>query len=107
MYGTRLARAYTGRVKMLKIEGGWHGGFDSLHKAVSYPFNKPESAGLNPKTTEDTLSVPFNDLDAARKYLKGRDIACLILEPVMGAAGFITPDLGYLKGLREACDETD
>ena len=107
MYGTRLARAYTGKMKMLKIEGGWHGGFDSLHKAVSYPFNKPESAGLNPKTTEDTLSVPFNDLDAARKYLKGRDIACLILEPVMGAAGFITPDLGYLKGLREACDETD
>jgi len=107
LYGSRLARAYTGKMKMLKIEGGWHGGYDSLHKAVSYPFIKSESAGLNPKTTDDTFSVPFNDLESARKYLKRKDFACLIIEPVMGAAGFITPEPGYLKGLREICDETD
>jgi glutamate-1-semialdehyde 2,1-aminomutase len=106
MYGTRLARGYTGRMKMLKIEGGWHGGYDSLHKAVSYPFNRSESAGLNPKTTEDTDAVPYNDLEAAKKRLKSKEYACMILEPVMGAAGFITPEPGYLQGLREVCDET-
>ena len=107
MYGTRLARGYTGRMRMLKIEGGWHGGYDSLHKAVSYPFNKAESAGLNPKTTEDTDAVTYNDLEAAGKKLKTRDYACMILEPVMGAAGFLTPQSGYLQGLREICDETE
>lgn len=106
LYATRLARAYTGRMKMLKIEGGWHGGYDSLHMAVHAPFNVPESAGLNPKTVEDTSAVPFNDLEAARKALKLGDKACLIIEPVMGAGGFITPEPGYLEGLREICDDT-
>ena len=93
-------------MRMLKIEGGWHGGYDSQHKAVSYPFNKSESAGLNPNTTEDTDAVTYNDLEAARKKLKTRDYVCLILEPVMDAAGFLTPQSGYLQGLREICDET-
>ncbi|MBD3171354.1 aminotransferase class III-fold pyridoxal phosphate-dependent enzyme [Candidatus Bathyarchaeota archaeon] len=107
MYGTRLARAYTGRDKMLKIEGGWHGGYDSLHAYVSRPYGRSESAGLNPKVIEDTLAVPFNDLEAASKILKNNEVACIVLEPVMGAAGFITPEPGYLEGLRELCDETD
>jgi glutamate-1-semialdehyde 2,1-aminomutase len=106
MYGTRLARGYTGRMKMLKIEGGWHGGYDSLQKAVTYPFDRSESAGLNPKTTDDTDAVPFNDLEAAKRKLRGGKYACMILEPVMGAAGFITPEPGYLQGLREVCDAT-
>ena len=107
LYGTRLARGYTGRMKMLKIEGGWHGGYDSLHKAVSYPYNRSESAGLNPKTTEDTDAVPYNDPEAARMKLKTREYACIILEPVMGAAGFLTPEPGYLQSLREVCTETE
>jgi glutamate-1-semialdehyde 2,1-aminomutase len=107
LYGTRLARGYTGRMKMLKIEGGWHGGYDSLHKAVSYPYNKSESAGLNPKTTEDTDAIPFNDLEAARKHLVTENYACIILEPVMGAAGFLAPEPGYLQGLREVCDKSN
>ncbi|TFH15339.1 aspartate aminotransferase family protein, partial [Candidatus Bathyarchaeota archaeon] len=107
MYGTRLARAYTGRNKMLKIEGGWHGGYDSLHAYVSRPFGRLESAGLNPKTTEDTYAVPYNDLEAATEMAKEHALACIILEPVMGAAGFLTPEPGYLEGLRELCDETD
>ena len=107
LYGTRLARGYTGRMKMLKIEGGWHGGYDSLHKAVSYPYNKSESAGLNPKTTEDTDAIPFNDLEVARKYLVTENYACIILEPVMGAAGFLAPEPGYLQGLREVCDKSN
>ncbi len=107
MYGTRLARAYTGRDKMLKIEGGWHGGYDSLHAYVSRPYGRLESAGLNTKTTEDTLAVPYNDLEAAEKIAKKEKLACIILEPVMGAAGFLTPESGYLEGLRELCNETD
>ena len=105
MYASRLARAYTGRVRMVKIEGGWHGGYDSLHMAV-HNFGAPESAGLNPKTYEDTRAVPFNDPEAAREALKGEDVACLIVEPMMGAAGFLTPEPGYLEGLREVCDAT-
>ena len=105
MYASRLARAYTGRNGMVKIEGGWHGGYDSLHTAVHH-FGAPESAGLNPKTYEDTRAVPFNDLEAAREALKGEDMACLVVEPMMGAAGFLTPEPGYLEGLREACDAT-
>jgi glutamate-1-semialdehyde 2,1-aminomutase len=105
MYASRLARAYTGRDRMVKIEGGWHGGYDSLHTAVHH-FGAPESAGLNPKTYEDTGAVPFNDLEAAKAALKGEDVACLIVEPMMGAAGFLTPEPGYLEGLREICDAT-
>jgi glutamate-1-semialdehyde 2,1-aminomutase len=105
MYASRLARAYTGRDRMVKIEGGWHGGYDSLHTAVHH-YDGPESAGLNPKTYEDTGAVPFNDLEAAREALKGEDVACLVVEPMMGAAGFLTPEPGYLKGLREICDAT-
>jgi glutamate-1-semialdehyde 2,1-aminomutase len=106
MYSSRLARAYTGRTKLVKMEGGWHGGYDSLHKGVHEPYNVPESAGLNPKTVEDTVVVPFNDLDAARKALKGEDTASLVVEPLMGVGGFIIPEPGYLEGLREICDET-
>jgi glutamate-1-semialdehyde 2,1-aminomutase len=91
---------------MLKIEGGWHGGYDSLHAYVSRPYGRLESAGLNPKVTMDTMAVPFNDLEAATKIAKRNELACIVLEPVMGAAGFLTPEPGYLESLRELCDET-
>ena len=106
MYSSRLAQAYTGRTKLVKMEGGWHGGYDSLHKGVHAPFNVPESAGLNPKTVEDTIVIPFNDLDAAREALKGEDVASLFVEPLMGVGGFIIAEPGYLEGLREICDQT-
>ena len=104
MYAVRLARTYTGRVKMAKFEGGWHGGYDALHKAVHDPFTAPESAGLDRKALEDTLVLPFNDVDAARELVKSEDLAAIILEPVLGAAGIITPEPGFLEGLRELCD---
>jgi glutamate-1-semialdehyde 2,1-aminomutase len=107
MYSSRLARAYTGRTKLVKMEGGWHGGYDSLHKGVHEPFNIPESAGLNPKTVEDTIVIPYNDLEAARRVLKDEEVAGLIVEPLMGVGGFLTPERLYLEGLREICNETD
>ncbi len=53
------------------------------------------------------MLYPINDLEAATEMAKEHELACIILEPVMGAAGFLTPEPGYLEGLRELCDETD
>lgn len=106
MYACRLARAYTRRMKVAKMEGGWHGGYDDLHVAVHAPFDVPESAGLNPKSVDDTIVIPFNDLEAAEDAARDRELASITVEPLMGAAGFIAPEPGYLEGLREICDET-
>jgi glutamate-1-semialdehyde 2,1-aminomutase len=105
MYNIRLARAYTGRSKIGKFEGHWHGGYDGLHKAVSYPFDKPPSLGLTEGASDDAVILPFNNLDGVRERIKGENLACIILEPIMGACGFITPENDFLKGLRELCDE--
>ncbi len=107
MYAVRLARAYTGRRKIAKFEGGWHGGYDALHKAVKPPFELPESAGLTPGALEDTLVLPFNDLEGVRKRLKGieKEVAAIIIEPVLGAGGAIPAEKEFLKGLRELCDQ--
>ncbi len=107
MYAVRLARSHTGREKIIKMEGGWHGGYDVLHKSVHAPFNIPESAGLDPQALKNTLTIPFNDPDSAEKAVKNHDVSCIVVEPVMGAAGFIVADKQYLKRLREICDETN
>jgi len=106
MYAIRLARAYTGRMKIGKMEGGWHGGYDALQKAVHAPFDTPESAGLDPKALENTLVLPFNDLDAAQKAVKSAQLACILVEPVPGVGGFLSPEPGFLEGLKELCDKT-
>ena len=105
MYATRLARAYTGRSKIAKFEGGWHGGYDALHTSVKYPFNMPESAGLTNGSLEDTIVLPFNNLEAVRERLKSKEVASIIIEPVLGAGGGIPAEREFLKGLRELCDD--
>lgn len=105
MYVIRLARAYTGRSKIGKFGGHWHGGYDALHKAVSYPFDKPSSLGLTEGVSDDTVILPFNDLNGVRAKIKRETLACIILEPIMGACGFLTPENDFLNGLRELCDE--
>ena len=104
MYAVRLARAYTGRRYVIKMEGGWHGGYDGLHVGVNPPFEGPESLGLPPEHIKYTLVVPYNDLDALEKALKGFDVAAVIMEPVPGSGGCIEPQPGYLKGVRELVD---
>jgi glutamate-1-semialdehyde 2,1-aminomutase len=106
MYAIRLARSYTGRPKVVKIEGSWHGGSDVLHKGVSFPFDLPPSAGLDALVQKNTLLAPFNDIDGLTRTIKGneKEIACFILEPVMGGGGNIPADVEFLKGLRELCD---
>jgi len=107
MYAIRLARAYTARTKIAKVEGGWHGGYDALHVGVKYPFTMPESAGLTNGAIQDTILLPFNDLEGAKKRLKNEKIAAIIIEPVLGAAGGIPAEKEFLKGIREFCDEKE
>ena len=106
MYAVRLARAYTKRVKIGKFEGGWHGGYDALHKGVKCPLEQPDSAGLAEGALRDTVVLPFNDLDGVTRAVKGLELACIIVEPVQGAGGFLPAEGAFLTGLRELCDET-
>jgi glutamate-1-semialdehyde 2,1-aminomutase len=106
MSALRLARAFTGREYIVKIEGGYHGHVDSLLvRAGSGPtsFGSPDSAGITASQAAATLTVPFNDLEAAKTVFKahGDRIAALIVEPVPGNMGVILPGPGYLEGLRE------
>jgi glutamate-1-semialdehyde 2,1-aminomutase len=105
MYATRLARAYTGKSTIAKFEGGWHGGYDALHVGVKYPFDVPESGGLTAGATQDTILLPFNDLEGVRKTLKDKEVASIVIEPVLGAGGGVAAEKEFLNGLRELCDE--
>jgi len=105
MYVTRLVRACTGRSKVAKLDGGWHGGYDALHVGVHYPFNIPESAGLTAGALQDTILLPFNDLEGVKERLKNEQVASIVIEPVLGAGGGIPAEKEFLKGLREFCDE--
>ncbi len=105
MYSARLARTYTGREKIAKFEGGWHGGYDALHTGVKYPFDLPESAGLTAGAVRDTIVLPFNDLDEVEKKLQKETVAAIFLEPVLGAGGGVPAEREFLKGVRELCNK--
>ncbi len=105
-FAIRLARTYTKRSQIAKFEGGWHGAYDPLHVAVKPPFDKPPSGGITKASQEDTIVVPYNNLSGFLKRVKGKELACVILEPVLGAGGFIPAEKQFLKGLREYCDAT-
>ncbi|MCS6769500.1 MAG: aspartate aminotransferase family protein [Candidatus Caldarchaeum sp.] len=104
MYAVRTARGFTGRKLVGKIEGGWHGGYDALQIGVTYPIDKPSTLGLPDETTVNTILLPFNDLDGVEKRIKNKQLAAIVVEPVLGAGGFIPAEPDYLKGLRELCD---
>ncbi|HEX2834468.1 MAG TPA: glutamate-1-semialdehyde 2,1-aminomutase [Thermoanaerobaculia bacterium] len=107
MSALRLARAATGRSKILKFEGGYHGHVDSLLvKAGSggATFNVPDSAGVPAELTNLTLIARYNDLDDVRAQMSN-EVAAIIVEPVAGNMGCIPPQPGFLEGLRAICDE--
>jgi glutamate-1-semialdehyde 2,1-aminomutase len=107
MYATRLARAFTGRNTIAKFEGGWHGGYDALHIGVKQPFDLPESAGLTRGALQDTILLPFNDLEGVEKGLRNEHPASIVVEPMLGAGGGIPAEKEFLRGLREFCDKSD
>ncbi|MCS7109979.1 MAG: aminotransferase class III-fold pyridoxal phosphate-dependent enzyme [Candidatus Caldarchaeum sp.] len=104
MYAVRTARGYTRRKLVGKIEGGWHGGYDGLQVGVTYPVDKPSTLGIPEETTANTLLLPYNDLEGVEKRIRGKELAAIVVEPVLGAGGFIPAEIDYLKGLREICD---
>lgn len=110
MSALRLARGYTGRDKILKIDGGYHGHADFLLVQAGSgvaTLGIPGSAGVPAGTAQDTLTVGFNDLDAVRRTCAANrgQIAALIVEPVPGNFGCVPPKSGYLEGLRDLTRE--
>ncbi|NET58653.1 MAG: glutamate-1-semialdehyde 2,1-aminomutase [Symploca sp. SIO2E6] len=106
----RLMRAFTGRDKIIKFEGCYHGHADMfLVKAGSgvATLGLPDSPGVPKSTTQDTLTAPYNDIEAVKALFKDnpKTIAGVILEPVVGNSGFIPPDANFLKGLRDITKE--
>ncbi|MEA2090549.1 MAG: glutamate-1-semialdehyde 2,1-aminomutase [Thermoproteota archaeon] len=105
MYAMRLARTYTGRDTIVKFEGGWHGGYDALHVAVSAPLDVPQSAGLTEGSLKDTIVAPYNDMEGVREKVGNKEIAAVVIEPVLGAGGAIPAEKAFLQELREFCTE--
>lgn len=110
MSAIRVARGYTGKNKIIKFKGNYHGHGDSfLIEAGSgaLTMGEPSSPGVTEGTAKDTLNANFNDLDSVKKLVNANkdDMAAIILEPVAGNMGCIPPVEGFLEGLRELCDE--
>jgi len=112
MSAARLARGYTGRDKIIKFEGNYHGHGDFfLIAAGSGPMtlSKPDSPGVTEGNAKDTLLAPFNDLDHVQRLVEANEgeVACIIVEPIAGNMGCIPPAPGFLEGLREIADAHD
>ena len=106
MHSIRLARGYTGRDVIVKIDGCYHGAHDSvLVEAGSgvITFAQPGSPGIPAATANLTLTAPYNDLEIVEAHLSSHPVAALILEAVPGNMGCIVPAPGYFEGLRELC----
>jgi glutamate-1-semialdehyde 2,1-aminomutase len=110
MSAVRLARGYTGRDKIIKFAGCYHGHSDSfLIQAGSgaVTFGSPNSPGVTQGTAKDTLLAQYNNLDQVADIFKQNEgeIACVIIEPIAGNMGCIVPNSGFLEGIRSLCDQ--
>src|SRR5918993_3340320 len=110
MSAIRVARGFTGKDKFIKIEGCYHGHGDSFLIAAgsgALTFGSPDSPGVTKGTAKDTLIAPFNNLQAIEEIIakNEKEIAAIILEPVVGNMGCVIPKPGYLQGLRKLCNE--
>ena len=115
MYATRLARAYSGKNGVVKIEGGYHGSFDPLMVSAKPALNEagdsesPNAVAYAGTVPGDVYVVPYNNLVALEKIFQehSKNIACFILEPVLENIAIVLPDAGYLEGVRALCDHYD
>ncbi|MEZ4688017.1 MAG: glutamate-1-semialdehyde 2,1-aminomutase [Bacteroidia bacterium] len=110
MSAIRLARGYTGRDKIIKFAGNYHGHGDSFLIAAgsgALTFGSPDSPGVTKGTAADTLIAEYNDLANVRSLVQAwpGEVAAIILEPVTGNMGVIVPDDEFIQGLRKLCDE--
>jgi glutamate-1-semialdehyde 2,1-aminomutase len=110
MSALRLARGITGRDKVLKFEGCYHGHSDCFLASAGSglaTFSIPGTPGVPEGTVKDTLLAPYNDLAAVKAVFEkeGKNIAAIIVEPVAGNMGLVLPAEGFLQGLRDLCDE--
>ncbi|HLT73711.1 MAG TPA: glutamate-1-semialdehyde 2,1-aminomutase [Ohtaekwangia sp.] len=110
MSAVRVARGFTGRDKIIKMEGCYHGHGDSFLIAAgsgALTMGTPDSPGVTKGTARDTIIVPFNSLEAVEAALdqNKNEVAALILEPVVGNMGCVLPLPGYLEGLRKICTD--
>lgn len=110
MSAIRVARGFTGREKMIKFEGCYHGHGDSFLIAAgsgAVTMGVPDSPGVTKGVANDTLTAPFNDLNAVKALVDANknQIAAIILEPVVGNMGLVLPEPGFLEGLRDICDQ--
>jgi glutamate-1-semialdehyde 2,1-aminomutase len=106
MSSVRLARAATGRRKVVKFEGCYHGHMDAMLVAAgsgAETLGVPDSAGVTPATAADTLIAPYNDADAVVRLFQAHpgEVAAVLVEPIAGNMGLVPPAEGYLAGLRE------
>ncbi|WP_310207066.1 aminotransferase class III-fold pyridoxal phosphate-dependent enzyme [Ancylobacter sp. 3268] len=102
----RIARHMTGRRKLLVFEGKYHGHLEETLVLAQDGVNIPEYQGLSGRRAEDTIILPFNDLDAVRRVLVEREVALALTEPAMTNCTLVMPDPGYLEGLRRLTRET-
>ncbi len=117
MPAIRAARSFTGRDRIVKTEGAYHGQYDSVlvslkpslaeAGAASHPTLVPSSTGIPAAYLSCTSVVEFNDLASLGRELEHGDVACVIVEPALQNIGIVMPDAGYLAGVRELCDATD
>lgn len=110
MSAVRLARAATGRSKVIKFLGCYHGHVDALLVAAgsgAATFGVPDSAGVPAEVASQTLLAPYNDLAAVEQLMHdhGEEIAAVLVEPIAGNMGYVTPEAGFLEGLRQCCDQ--
>ena len=109
MYAIRIARAVTKKRIICKTIGGWHGFNTDLMQSVNYPFEIDEGVGMTAREGDFVESIPFNDLDRSIRLLESvkDDLACIIIEPLLGGGGCIPADINFLKGLEEYCKRND
>ena len=112
MSAIRLARAATGKDKIVKCVGCYHGHVDALLVEAgsgAMQHGTPSSPGVTEALTRNTLLVPYNGLEAARQVLESNqgEVACFAVEPIAGNMGLVRPAEGYLQGLRDLCNEFD